>query len=61
MLYKCDNLINIDLSSFNIQNDNNTNFMFYECDNLKEIKMNKNFYEKLKYEIDENKIKIIYC
>ena len=34
--------------------------IFYGCDKLKEIKINKNFGEKIKNEINENKINIKY-
>ena len=60
MFYGCSNLTSINLSSFNTQNVTNMSNMFYGCSNLKEIKINKNLCEKIKNEINEEKIKIIY-
>ena len=60
MFLGCSNLTNINLSSFNTQNVTNMSGMFYGCYNLKEIKINKNLCEKIKNEINEEKIKIIY-
>ena len=60
MFQGCSNLTNIDLSLFNTQNVTNMSNMFYGCSNLKEIKINKNLCEKIKNEINEEKIKIIY-
>ena len=59
MFYECKNITNIDLSSFNTQNVTNMISMFDGCSNLKEIKINKNLCEKIKNEINEEKIKII--
>ena len=60
MFVGCSNLTNIDLSSFNTQNATKMSKIFDECYNLKEIKINKTCGEKIKYEIDEQKIIIKY-
>ena len=39
MFYNCNNLTNIDLSSFNTQNVTNMSFMFCECSNLTNINL----------------------
>jgi len=33
--------------------------MFENCPNLKEIKMNKNLFEKIEYMLDKNIVKLI--
>ena len=60
MFIGCSNLTKIDLSSFNTQNVNNMYMMFNRCSNLKEIKINKACAEKIKNEIDEQKVIIQY-
>ena len=50
MFYYCQNLINLDLSSFNINKENNINFAFYGCNKLEDL--------NLKFE-ERNEIHII--
>ena len=59
MLYECINLTNLDLSAFDFENINYIEKIFENCLNLKEIKINKNFGEKIKGQIDEKVTKII--
>ena len=59
MFYGCKNIINIDLSSFNTQNVTNMGCMFFDCSNLKEVKLNKNYGSEIQDEIDDEEIKII--
>ena len=44
MFKNCNNLIDINLSSFDTKNVTNMNNMFYGCNNLKKIILNKNSY-----------------
>ena len=37
MFYKCNKLINLDLSSFNISNVNNMSYMFSGCNSLESL------------------------
>ena len=50
----------INLSSFNTKNVFRVNSIFSSCGELKEIKLTRNTYEKLKKEIDEKQIKVIF-
>ena len=62
MFSGCSSLSNIDISSFNTKNINNAinmDYMFYNCPKLKEIKIDKNSYEKIKEQLKEIKINII--
>ena len=59
MFFGCSNLENIDLSSFNAQDSTDVSCMFYECSNLKKIRTNKIFGEKIKNEIVTEAIE--YC
>ena len=49
MFYWCPELTYLDLSSFNISNDNAVDMskMFICCNDLKKVKLNKNFYQML--------------
>jgi surface protein len=49
MFYWCPKLVYLDLSSFNIRNDSVVNMskMFICCNDLKIVKLNKNFYQML--------------
>ena len=49
MFYGCDNLININLSSFNIQKVKSMNNIFNECFSLKKIIINKNLLKIKEY------------
>ena len=57
---KCDNLIYLDLVSFNIHNGTNIDYMFYWCYNLKEIKVKKNFVKDIENLKDNEFIKLNY-
>ena len=61
MFYKCSNLINIDLSSFNTQNVTNMSMIFEECSNLKKVKIGKKFNENIINQINKDQTKIEYC
>ena len=61
MFYKCSNLINIDLSSFNTQNVTNMSMIFEECNNLKKVKIGKKFNENIINQINKDQTKIEYC
>ena len=39
LFYKCKDIVNIDLSSFNIKNIQNMSYMFYSCSNLKNVNL----------------------
>ena len=41
------NITNLDLSSFDTKNATNISGMFYDCNNLKSIKMKKNLNRKI--------------
>ena len=43
LFYKCNGLTNIDLSNFNTINVSKLNMMFYDCTNLKVLKLSNNF------------------
>ena len=56
----CQNITNLDLSSFDTKNVINMSYMFSFCDNIKTIKMKKNLNGKIINELkDNNKIEII--
>ena len=56
----CQNITNLDLSSFDTKNVINMSYMFSFCDNIKTIKMKKNLNGKIINELkNNNKIKII--
>ena len=59
MFHGCSNLMKIDLSSFNTKNVSNMGGMFDSCYKLEEIKLNKNSYEKIKFYVDEDNVKIL--
>ena len=59
MFAYCSNLTSVNLSSFNIKNDINIGDIFFDCSKLREIIINKNSYEIIKDEIDQEKTKII--
>jgi surface protein len=59
MFHGCSNLIKIDLSSFNTKKVTNMGHMFDNCYKLTEIKLNKNSYEKIKFYVNEDAVKII--
>ena len=61
MFRGCSKLTNINLSSFNTQNVTNMSYMFSRCSNLKKIRINKNYNDKIINEINNNKISIEYC
>ena len=55
MFFKCYNLKEIDLSSFNTSNVKNMSYMFYYCKNLKEINLssfNTSNVENMSYMFD---------
>ena len=60
MFSSCYKLKYIDLSSFNIKNVANVNGIFFPCSNLSKIKINKDFYKLVKYQIDSNIEIILY-
>ena len=58
MFNSCSKLAYINLSSFNIKNVYRVCSIFSSCRELKEVKVTKDTYEKLKKEIDNEKIKV---
>ena len=60
LFYECLSITFIDLSSFNNQNINYMDKIFENCLSLKEIKVSKNFLEKIKGQINETITKINY-
>ena len=58
MFNRCSSLINIDLSTFDIKKVINFSLMFNRCNKLKEMKINKNLYEKNSDQISEKKVEI---
>ena len=58
MFYGCSNLIFIDLSSFNIKKGTDMSNIFSCTSNLKKIKINKQFYEKINNQINGDITKI---
>ena len=59
MFSECFNLIFIELSSFNAKNLTNIKYMFHPNNSLKKIKITREFYEKIKDNL-ETDIEIIY-
>ena len=59
MFSNCINLINLDISSFNTKNKEILGHIFDNTNNLKIVKVNKNFFDKIKNYIEENKLEII--
>ena len=60
MFSGCNNLSEIDLSSFTFENIVKMNDMFDECTNLKKIKVNKDWEDKIKSENENIKNIIIF-
>ena len=56
MFYDCENLKKIDLTSFDFINVKEINGIFGNCINLTKVKINKNYLEILKKEIDKKKL-----
>ena len=59
MFSNCINLINLDISSFNTNNKDILGHIFDNTNNLQKVKVNKNFFDKIKNYIEENKLEII--
>ena len=58
MFSNCENLLNLDLSSFNTNNVTNMYGMFYFCSNLKLVQINKLNIKKFEEIIDISKLRI---
>ena len=58
MFNRCSSLINIDLSTFDIKKVINFSLMFNRCNKLKEMKINKNLYEKNSEQLNEKEVEI---
>ena len=58
MFNNCDNLSELNLSSFNTNNVTDMSRMFYHCENLNKVIINKLNIKKFKVEINISKIKI---
>ena len=57
MFYYCENLSELNLSSFNTINVTNMNWMFDGCNNLNKVIINKLHIKKFNEEINISKIK----
>ena len=60
MFSGCNNLLEVNISSFDIDNVSNFNKIFSGCEKLKELKITKKAYNKIKGQIKNEKMKIIY-
>ena len=58
MFYFCENLSELNLSSFNTNNATDMSYMFNSCGNLNLVKINKLNIKKFKVKIDVSKLKI---
>ena len=58
MFFGCSKLLLLDLSSFDIRNDANIKDILFMCPELKLVKIKKNFFDKIKKEINNDEIKI---
>ena len=61
MFNNCSNLTEIDLSRFDTQNIMNMGGIFDGCSKLESIKLNKSSYDKLKFYINEDMVKVEFA
>ena len=60
MFAKCSKLLNLNLSTFNMQNVKKLDNIFLLCENLENIIINNNIYQQIGHEIDKFNVTIIY-
>jgi surface protein len=59
MFYGCKNLENLDLSSFDDDNIEEIKGMLIGCNSLKEVKITKNFYDRIQFEMPSDKVEFV--